>query len=50
MAKNYVDYGNRLKTLWSERPHREYEKLPHYLIGKSVQKTTISEEAINEFI
>ncbi len=36
MAKNYVEYGNRLKALWTDRPHREYEKLPFYLIGKSV--------------
>jgi len=35
MAKNYVDYGNRLKTLWNERPQREYQKLPFYLIGKT---------------
>lgn len=50
MAKNYVEYGNRLKALWTERPHRDYEKLPFYLIGKTLERTTISEEVHNEII
>lgn len=42
MAKNYVDYGNRLKSLWTDRPHRQYEKLPFYLIGKTLEKKLVN--------
>ena len=44
MAKAYVEYGNRLKNLWTERPNRHFEKLPFYLVGKSLEKSNISEE------
>ena len=50
MAKAYVEYGNRLKTLWTERPNRPFEKMPFYLIGKSLEKTTVSEETFHEHI
>ena len=50
MAKNYVEYGNRLKALWTERPNRAFEKLPFYLIGKTVDKATVSEETYHDII
>jgi len=50
MAKNYVEYGNRLKALWTERPKRDYEKLPFYLVGKTLERTNISEEIFHEMI
>jgi len=41
MGKHYVEYGNRLKALWVERPKRPYVQYPNYLIGKSIEKTTV---------
>lgn len=50
MAKNYVEYGNRLKNLWLERPQRDYERLPYYLIGKTLEKKLVLSEIIQDMI
>lgn len=50
MAKNYVDYGTRLKALWTVRPHRDFEKLPFYMIGKTMDRTQVSEETYQDQI
>eukprot|EP00919_Chromeraceae_sp_WS-2016_P039162 GHVR01093460.1.p1 GENE.GHVR01093460.1~~GHVR01093460.1.p1 ORF type:complete len:100 (-),score=0.21 GHVR01093460.1:898-1197(-) len=40
MAKHYVDYGNRIRALWNDRPNRPYPKYVKYLIGKTISKET----------
>ncbi len=50
MAKNYVQYGNRLKALWTDRVRKDYEKLPYFLIGKTIDKKEVSQEVVQEIV
>lgn len=36
-AKSYMDYGNRIKMLWDERPNRPLkDSFPKIIIGKTI--------------
>jgi hypothetical protein len=42
MGKQYVEYGLKLQSLWNDRLNRDFQRLPYYLIGKTVNKLHIS--------
>ena len=50
-SKNYVEYGNRIRMLWEERPNRPLKnQYPPLLIGKTVEFKKVSEETVSEII
>lgn len=45
-ARNYMEYGDRLKMAWTERPNRPVvNPYPQILIGKSIEGEVVSTEA-----
>ena len=46
-AKNYVEYGDRIKMLWTERPNRPLTVMyPRILIGKSIESQPVKSETV----
>ena len=44
-GRNYVEYGDRIKMLWTERPERPLNNpYPHILIGKSIETNIVKQE------
>ncbi len=50
IAKHYTEYGNRIKSLWDNRPKRAFSKHPIYLIGKTIDRHRAKKTETNEIL
>jgi hypothetical protein len=50
IAKYYTEYGNRIKSLWDNRPKRVFTSHPIYLIGKTLERHRSKKTESNELL
>jgi hypothetical protein len=50
IAKHYTEYGNRIKSLWDNRPKRAFSSHPIYLIGKTIDRYRAKKTETNEML